>query len=64
MREDLRKVLGVERVHDIEEVLPWWPLVLRESVWKERQELFVVLECWPEILDGQLIVVRHFDELD
>ena len=62
--EDLRKVLGVECVHDIEEVLPWRPLVLRKSVWKERQELFVVLEGWPEVLDRQLVVVRHLDELD
>ena len=62
--EDLREVLGVECVHDIEEVLPWRPLVLRKSVWKERQELFVVLEGWPEVLDRQLVVVRHLDELD
>ena len=64
MLEDLLEVLGVDCVHDVEEVLPWWPLVLRESVWKERQELFVILECWPEILDCQLVVVRHFDKLD
>ena len=61
---DLRQVVRVQRVEDVEEVLPRRTLVLRVLVRKVRQEDGVLLELGIERLHRQLVVVRDLDRRD
>ena len=51
MTHDLLQVLGVDRVEDVEEILPRWPLILGEFVRKVNVHLLVFRELWPQCLD-------------
>jgi len=61
---DLCEVLRMNRVQDVEEVLPRWPLALRVPVGEELQHLRVLLELRPESLDGELLVLLDRNLVD
>lgn len=63
MVHDLRQVLWVHRVQNIEEVGSRWSFVLGVLVGEELEELLVLLELGPERLDGELVIVRDRDLL-
>ena len=58
---DLRQVLWVQRVEDVEEVTARWAFVLSEVVRKVLSESRVLREGRPELFDAQLIVSGHMD---
>ena len=64
MTHDLRQVLMMERVEDIEEVLARWTLVLRICCREVLGKLWVLLKLWPEPPDGELVVVGDLDLVD
>ena len=64
MTHDLRQVLMMERVEDIEEVLARWTLVLRVRCREVLGKLWVLLKLWPEPPDGELVVVGDLDLVD
>ena len=51
----------MDRVHDIEEVVPGWTFVLSVDVREIRGKLRVFLQVRPQSPDRQLIVVRDLD---
>ena len=59
--DDLREVLGVERVQDVEEVLPRRRLALGVLGGEEGEEVAVLLDVRPQRLDRELVVVGHRD---
>ena len=58
---DLRQVLWVQRVEDVEEVTARWAFVLSEVVRKVLSESRVLREGRPELFDAQLIISGHMD---
>ena len=64
MTHDLRQVLMMERVEDVEEVLARRTLVLWVRCREVLRELWVLLKLWPETPDGELIVVGDLDLVD
>ena len=64
MTHDLRQVLMMERVEDVEEVLARRTLVLRVRCREVLGELWVLLELRPEPPDGELVVVGDLDLVD
>ena len=64
MTHDLRQVLMMERVEDVEEVLARWTLVLGIRRREVLGKLWVLLELWPEAADGELVVVGDLDLVD
>ena len=58
---DLRQVLWVQRVEDVEEVTARWAFVLSKVVREVLSESRVLREGRPELFDAQLIVSRHVD---
>ena len=64
MIHDLRQVLRIECVQDVEKVLPWRTFALRKSCWEVRHEISILFEFRPEILDAQLVVLGDLDEPD
>ena len=51
MLHDLCQILGMEGVQDIEKILSWRPLALRELIREEHHELLVLLELLEQLLD-------------
>ena len=64
MLQYLLEVFGVDRVQDVEEVLPRRALAGWVLVGEVLDELVVLGELRPEVLDRELVVVRHGDSLD
>ena len=58
---DLLQVLGVHRVEHVEEVASGWVLVLGEIVGEVQHEGLVLRQRRPQLLDRQLVVLRHLD---
>ena len=61
--QDLLEVFGVDRVQDVEEVLPRRALAGWVLVGEVLDELVVLGELGPQVLDRELVVVRHGDPL-
>ena len=57
-------VLLVERIEHVPEVKPVWQSALRQLVGEVGQEVGLVFGEWIHVLDGELVVDRHVDELD
>ena len=64
MRHDPGQVLRVDGVQDIEEVLAAWASLSSILVLEVDVEGGIFFEVLPQVLDRQLIPVRHMDELD
>ena len=58
------RVLLVDGVHDVEEVLPRRESPLRDLVREEPHELVDPFHVRPEILHRKLVVARHLHHLD
>ena len=63
MRHDPGQVLRVDGVQDIEEVLAAWASLSSILVLEVDVEGGIFFEVLPQVLDRQLIPVRHMDEL-
>ena len=48
---DLGQVLRIDRVHDVEEVLPRWAFAVSEAVRKVFDEVLILLELRPHGFD-------------
>ena len=64
MLQDLLEVFRLQRVEDVEEVLPWWPFAGRIRVRKVLRELGIFLKMRPQGLHGQLIIMWNCHPLD
>ena len=64
VRDQLGHVVGVEGVHDVEEVLAGGIASLGQRVGEVLLELGVVLEVRLQVDHAQLVVLRHRDEPD
>jgi len=64
MVNHLLEVVGVDGVEHVEEILPRRVSVLRQEVGEKEHELRVLLEIWPELDDGDLVVLWNVDEVD
>ena len=64
MVHDLLEILGVERVEDVEEVLSGGISLIGVFVLEKENELGVLLEILPQVLDGQLLEVGDMDVVD
>ena len=64
MSHDLLKVVRMNGVEDIEEVLARRPFACRILVWEVASELRVLAELRPECLHGNFIVTGNVDLLD
>ena len=64
MPDESLRVVGVDRVQDVEHVGAITHLSFGKRIWHERHELRVLRQLGPEILDGQFVVMRHVDPLD
>ena len=61
MDQDVGEILGVDRVQDVEEVLPRRAFVLGILIGEVRHHLGVLRELRIKVLDRELIVVRDLD---
>lgn len=61
---DLTKVVWVQRVQDVEEVITWWALALRVLVGEVGHEDAVCLEVREHRLDRELVVLWYLDLSD
>ena len=61
---DLAQVLGVQRIQDAKEVVPWWALALIVGVGEVLGELDIFLVLWPQSFDGELVILGNFDRED
>ena len=59
--QHLLQEVRVDGVEHAEEVLAGRALILGQDVREVRRHLFVLLELRPDVLGGQLVVVRHFN---
>ena len=64
MRDKLRDILLVQRVHDVPEVVSVRYATDRQFVGEVHHELCVILHQGPELLYGKLVVDRHVYKLD
>ena len=60
---NLAKVVRVDGVEDVEEVLTMRSFVFRVLVWEIAVHDRIVFELWPQCLRGQLLIMRHFDDV-
>ncbi len=58
------RVVGVNRVQDVEHVGAVTHLALGKRVGHEGHELHVLGQLGPEIFDAKLVIMRHIDPLD
>lgn len=56
------KVVGLHGVENIKEVVSRWSFTRWKDVREVLGDLGVIGELWPQGLDGELIIMRHFDE--
>ena len=61
MGHQLRKVVWLQRVEDVEEIRPRWPLLLWKLVWEVLCKFRIFLELRPGAPHRQLIIGRHGD---
>ena len=61
MLDNLGKVVRLQGMEHVEEVLPWRSLSLRVLVREVRLEVWVLLHRWIDVLDRQLFIMRNFD---
>ena len=61
MFHDLLQVVGLLGCKYVEEVRSWWSFALRVLVRKVKSELGVFFHEWVDVLDAELLVVRHLD---
>ena len=61
MFHDLLQVVGLLSCKYVEEVRSWWSFALRVLVRKVKSELGVFFHEWVDVLDAELLVVRHLD---
>ena len=61
MIEHLLEEVGLNRVQDVEEIVPWRALACGKDVWKVLSDVGVIAELWPQRLDGDLVIVRDLD---
>jgi hypothetical protein len=61
MIHHLGEILGMNRVKDIEKILTRWTFAGWVFVGEVLCELNILLELWPQVLNGELIIVRHRD---
>jgi len=59
----LLEEVRLDGVDHVEEVLSGWTFVLREDVGKVLRHIRIFCELRPEGPDGELIIMRHFNEL-
>ena len=64
MVNHLLEVVGVDGVEHVEEVLPRRVSVFWQKVGEKEHELRVLLEIWPELDHGDLVVLWNVDEVD
>ena len=64
MSEYLRKVVWMDCIQDVEEELARRLLILGEFVGEEHGEFGVVLECRPQLLHRQLVILRDVNITD
>ena len=64
MFHDLPEVVGLLRVQDVEEVVPWRTLALRIFVREVTHEDAVLRHERVDVLDAQLLVLRDLDVPD
>ena len=64
MLQDLLEVFRLQRVEDIEEVLPRWSFAGRIRIRKVLSEVGIFLKMRPQGLNRKLIVVWHCYPLD
>ena len=64
MVQHLLQIVRVHGVENIVEILSRWAFALWEDIWKVLPNIFVIGELWPDILHGQLIIMRDLDEVD
>ena len=64
MPDESLRVVGVDRVQDVEHVGAITHLSFGKRGRHERHELWVLGKLSPEILDGQFVVMRHVDPLN
>jgi|AACY02.6.fsa_nt_gi hypothetical protein len=59
MFHDFVKILGMERVENVKEVLTWCALTLWISIREILHECLISLELWIKVLDRKLIIKRN-----
>ena len=59
MVHDLLQVLGIQGIENIEEVLAWRAFADWVFVWEVLRKLLVIGKLRPEVLHGELVVVRY-----
>lgn len=64
MVQEPTEEIGLQRVEDIKEVIPWRASARRVLVGEVAHEDRILLELWVERLDGQLIILRHVNVSD
>ena len=51
----------MHRVKDVEEIFTWWTFACWVFIGEILSKLNILLELWPQVLNGELIIVRHRD---
>ena len=64
MLDQLLDIVRVDRVHDIEEILPRRKTPLWNLVGEVLHELTNLLHVRPQVLYGQLVIIRNCDKFD
>ena len=54
----------MNRVQDVEEVLPRWALARWVLIGEVLQEFGILVELGPQVLDRELVIMRDCDPLD
>ena len=61
MGHDLAQVFRMDCIKYIEEILSRWPFAFGPLIRKEDDELLVLRQARPQILDGKLIILGDLD---